>query len=70
MNKDEAPRLRQRMAITADASGSVKQDPMQRVHRHVDQRNIRHAVELIMASPDAAAIVAELRLRLRGRAEN
>jgi hypothetical protein len=42
---------------------------MERVHRAFDQRNLRHAMELILASPDAEEIVMELKSSLaqRGR---
>ena len=51
------------------ASRSADEDPMERVHREFDQRNLRHAVELILASPDAEEIVEELKWRLARRGQ-
>jgi len=42
---------------------------MESVNRAFDERNLRHAIELILESPRAAEIVTELNWRLtqRGR---
>jgi hypothetical protein len=48
---------------------SEEPDSMERVHREFDQRNLRHAMELILASPDAEEIVTELNLRLTQRGQ-
>ena len=56
------------------AAGSTRRaggrDSLEDVHRAFDDRNIGYAMELILASPDAEAIVEELRwwLARRGRA--
>ena len=67
MSKDEgARRCERRMGA---ATLAARPDTMERVHRVFDERNVRHAVELILASPDAEKIVRELAWRLaqRGR---
>ena len=68
MSRDEGALFRRREAAPGGSRWSREPDSMERVHREFDQRNLRHAVELILASPDAEEIVEELRSRLRRRA--
>ena len=65
MSRDAGPRV----VATRVPGRSGTQDEMERVHRAFDKRNLRHAIELILASPDAVEIVRELKWRLarRGR---
>jgi hypothetical protein len=69
MSSDEEQRFRQREAAPGVTKWSREEDSMECVHRDFDRRNLRSAVELILASPDAEEIVEELKRRLaqRGR---
>lgn len=42
-------------------------DEMRRVNQTFDDRNIRHAIQLILDSPNAEEIVKELNWRLKQR---
>ena len=69
MSRDEWVWLGQRATDASATRAPGVEDPMERVHREFDQRKLRHAVDLILASSDAEEIVKELQWRLarRGR---
>ena len=67
MSRDDGQRLGQQVTATGVPRRSGAQDDMERVHREFDQRNLRHAIELILASPDAEEVVRELQWRLTRR---
>jgi hypothetical protein len=69
MSSDEERRFRQREAAPGVTRWSGEEDSMERVHRDFDQRNLRRAVEFILASPDAEDIVEELKRRLAQRGQ-
>ena len=69
MSRDDGQQLGPRVAATEAPRKSSARGKMEQVHRAFDERNLRHAMELILASPDAEGIVRELKWRLarRGR---
>ena len=69
MSSDEERRFRQREAAPGVTRWSTGEDSMELVHRDFDERNLRRAVELILASPDAEEIVEELKRRLAQRGQ-
>ena len=69
MSKDAEQRFRQREAAPGVTRWSGKADSMEQVHQDFDRRNLRHAIELILASPDAEEIVEEPKQRLAQRGQ-
>ena len=67
MSSDEERRFRRREAAPGVTKWSTEEDSMELVHQDFDQRNLRRAVELILASTDAEKIVEELKQRLAQR---